>query len=93
MDSFSGRQGEWGPGTLPLGFTTNHISSELAPTNQAPVLTPLSWNISSITSTHPFGGNDGFSFNNLTIDDCLETAYNDIKDRKGKMIDGVFVKQ
>ena len=31
--------------------------------------------------------------NNLTIDDCLETAYNDIKDRKGKMIDGVFVKQ
>ena len=31
--------------------------------------------------------------NNFTIDDCLETAYNDIKDRKGKMVDGVFVKQ
>ena len=31
--------------------------------------------------------------NNITIDDCLETAYNDIKDRKGKMVDGVFVKQ
>ena len=31
--------------------------------------------------------------NNLTIDNCLEKAYNDIKDRKGKMIDGVFVKQ
>ena len=31
--------------------------------------------------------------NNLTIDSCLEKAYNDIKDRKGKMIDGVFVKQ
>ena len=30
---------------------------------------------------------------NITIDDCLETAYNDIKDRKGKMVDGVFVKQ
>ena len=23
--------------------------------------------------------------NNLTIDDCLETTYNDIKDRKGKI--------
>ena len=31
--------------------------------------------------------------NNLTIDNCLEKAYNDIKDRKGKIIDGVFVKQ
>ena len=31
--------------------------------------------------------------NNLTIENCLEKAYNYIKDRKGKMIDGVFVKQ
>jgi NTP pyrophosphatase (non-canonical NTP hydrolase) len=31
--------------------------------------------------------------NNLTITECLEAAYNDIKDRKGKMIDGVFVKE
>lgn len=28
----------------------------------------------------------------LLIDDCIEKAYNTIKDRKGKMIDGVFVK-
>lgn len=28
----------------------------------------------------------------LTIESCLETAWNDIKDRKGKMIDGIFVK-
>jgi NTP pyrophosphatase (non-canonical NTP hydrolase) len=28
-----------------------------------------------------------------TIDDCLSIAYDDIKDRKGKMIDGVFVKE
>jgi hypothetical protein len=27
------------------------------------------------------------------MEECLETAYNDIKDRKGKMIDGVFVKE
>ncbi len=31
--------------------------------------------------------------NNLTINECLATAYGDIKDRKGKMIDGVFVKE
>jgi NTP pyrophosphatase (non-canonical NTP hydrolase) len=31
--------------------------------------------------------------NAITIEECLETAYNDIKDRKGKMIDGVFVKE
>lgn len=30
--------------------------------------------------------------NKVSITECLETAYNDIKDRKGKMIDGVFVK-
>ena len=31
--------------------------------------------------------------NKLTLLDCLSKAYDDIKDRKGKMIDGVFVKQ
>ena len=31
--------------------------------------------------------------NGLSMDDCLEVAYDDIKDRKGKMIDGVFVKE
>ena len=31
--------------------------------------------------------------NNLTIEQCLEHAYNDIKDRKGKMVDGIFVKE
>ena len=31
--------------------------------------------------------------NNLSLTQCLEEAYNDIKDRKGKMIDGVFVKE
>ena len=31
--------------------------------------------------------------NNLTIEQCLNVAYNDIKDRKGKMIDGIFVKE
>jgi NTP pyrophosphatase (non-canonical NTP hydrolase) len=30
--------------------------------------------------------------NNVTLEDCLLTAYRDIKDRKGKMVDGVFVK-
>ena len=31
--------------------------------------------------------------NNITIEECLAVAYMDIKDRKGKMVDGVFVKQ
>jgi NTP pyrophosphatase (non-canonical NTP hydrolase) len=30
--------------------------------------------------------------NSLTLTECLEVAYTDIKDRKGKMVDGIFVK-
>ena len=30
--------------------------------------------------------------NDLTMHECLSTAYDDIKDRRGKMIDGIFVK-
>ena len=29
----------------------------------------------------------------LSIDECREAAWNEIKDRKGKMVDGVFVKE
>ena len=31
--------------------------------------------------------------NNVSLTDCLSVAYNDIKDRRGKMVDGVFVKE
>jgi len=31
--------------------------------------------------------------NDITLQDCLSVAWNDIKDRKGKMIDGIFVKE
>ncbi len=31
--------------------------------------------------------------NNLTLTECLDVAYDDIKDRKGRMVDGVFVKE
>ena len=31
--------------------------------------------------------------NNITIEECLAVAYMDIKDRKGRMIDGIFVKE
>jgi len=31
--------------------------------------------------------------NGLTLEHCMSVAYNDIKDRKGKMVDGVFVKE
>ena len=30
--------------------------------------------------------------NDLHLDDCVKEAYDTIKDRQGKMIDGVFVK-
>lgn len=30
---------------------------------------------------------------NIDINECIDIAYNEIKDRKGKMIDGVFVKE
>ena len=29
----------------------------------------------------------------LTVQECMEHAWNDIKDRKGCMVDGVFVKE
>ena len=31
--------------------------------------------------------------NNSTMEECLQIAYNDIKDRKGKMVDGISVKE
>jgi len=31
--------------------------------------------------------------NNLHLDDCVKEAYDTIKDRNGKMIDGVFIKE
>tara|TARA_Y100000385_G_scaffold99475_1_gene102884 strand:- start:656 stop:952 length:297 start_codon:yes stop_codon:yes gene_type:complete len=31
--------------------------------------------------------------NNLTLKECLEKAWEDIKDRKGKMVDGIFIKE
>ena len=29
----------------------------------------------------------------LTLEDCVNAAYEEIKDRKGKMVDGVFVRE
>tara|TARA_Y100000385_G_scaffold276498_1_gene322304 strand:- start:3480 stop:3764 length:285 start_codon:yes stop_codon:yes gene_type:complete len=31
--------------------------------------------------------------NGISMGDCLEKAWDDIKDRKGKMVDGIFVKE
>ena len=30
---------------------------------------------------------------NLPVEDCIQAAYDEIKDRKGKMVDGIFVKE
>lgn len=29
----------------------------------------------------------------LTMDECIEAAWNQIKDRKGRMVNGIFVKE
>lgn len=29
----------------------------------------------------------------LSVEECLEIAYNEIKDRKGKLVNGVFIKE
>lgn len=31
--------------------------------------------------------------NNITMEECLAVAWNDIKDRKGKVVDGIFIKE
>ncbi len=31
--------------------------------------------------------------NQLTLEECLQVAYDDIKNRKGRMVDGIFVKE
>ena len=31
--------------------------------------------------------------NGLSLEHCLDVAYYDIKDRKGRMVDGIFVKE
>lgn len=31
--------------------------------------------------------------NNLSVNECLQMAYDEIKDRKGRMVDGVFIKE
>ena len=30
--------------------------------------------------------------NNVSLEECLEVAYNDIRNRKGRMVDGIFIK-
>jgi len=41
-----------------------------------------------ITYLHRIAKDEGFKF-----EDCLSQAWNEIKDRKGKMVDGLFVKE
>jgi NTP pyrophosphatase (non-canonical NTP hydrolase) len=31
--------------------------------------------------------------NGISLTECVSTAYEDIKDRKGRMVDGIFVKE
>ena len=29
----------------------------------------------------------------MTVEECIEVAYDEIKDRKGRMVDGIFIKE
>lgn len=31
--------------------------------------------------------------NQLTLENCLQVAYDDIKNRRGRMVDGIFIKE
>ena len=31
--------------------------------------------------------------NQITLEECLQVAYDDIKNRKGRMVDGIFIKE
>jgi hypothetical protein len=31
--------------------------------------------------------------NGMMIEDCIDNAWQEIKDRKGKMVDGIFIKE
>jgi hypothetical protein len=53
---------------------------------QIPLIKPDLMFLDSVVSTVSF-------CNGTTAENCLEEAYEVIKDRKGKMIDGVFVKE
>lgn len=65
-------------------FYINEIVSDLADyaargyENPFPIISGLS----SVAHEHQ-----------LNFEDCIRQAYNEIKDRKGRMIDGVFVKE
>ena len=54
VDYLSGRIGEWGPTTLPLGFTKDMVSSLLGP-NKEMILTPLSYTIAGMNSSLHYG--------------------------------------
>jgi hypothetical protein len=42
---------------------------------------------------HPSPTNPRRTFPGFEIEECIQTAWNEIKDLKGKMINGVFVKE
>ena len=49
-------------------------------------------NLTELTGIKIESKNDIRQFKQLTIEDCIDSAYNEIKNRKGKMQNGTFVK-
>ena len=67
-----------------LKFTLRHIS-QLADR-------PRFWPELDLAAITDSIANVGGAYD-LTVEECLRAAYEEIKDRKGKMVNGVFVKQ
>nr|DAJ33134.1 MAG TPA: NTP-PPase-like protein [Caudoviricetes sp.] len=67
-----------------LKFTLRHIS-QLADR-------PRFWPELDLAAITDSIANIGGAYD-LTVEECLQVAYEEIKDRKGKMVNGVFVKQ
>ena len=56
------------------------------------ILTDKSYNKKTIGGTVSWLLDIAHTYN-TTLEECVELAYNEIKDRKGKMVDGMFVKE
>lgn len=67
-------------------MTTEQLTAVCHNETQIPLIKADLMFLDSVVSTVSF-------CNGTTAENCLEEAYEVIKDRKGKMIDGVFVKE
>jgi len=75
VNFLSGVSGNWGPGTLPEGFTINQTNSLLV--NGSDLTLPtLRHNIDQVFSTSPYGGFPAFEINTDRYDERIGSQFN-----------------